>query len=552
MQLLIETQQSGRYRLLPDPDVPDDLICEDRSYKLWLVAGVHDPDLAGCHLLLGDVDQGAGRYERPGELSWRWDVSDYVGRVTVGVERDGQVLLQPQEIITDPNRNKLTREQFAAMVDDINAEAAIAYSLSPATRSIDLGQRRQILHLAQLEYIRQQIDPLRRAVEAIAHRPRRILIAEDRIVDLVDAGVSDDRSIAWMLKQPANLLPVEPAMVPAGARALYREMREHLPRRVQVTRTRISHDVYENRLLKHFLQRLCLVLRHSQQRLKEVVSSGNWDLDERVIRLARRRLKELDVYRRLLYNLLAVDFLREVSPLRALKPVTPTLRRAPHYARFYTLYRRFDRAITPFDGAPFRLSLEKTWQLYEYWCFFQVVAALRQVFEPELAFDARAMMVDGADRISLALKEATIVLNPRVHVHFQKTYGYYGQRTAGSYSHDMRPDISIEMLDDAGNIERIILLDPKYRVSSQSLNQAMDDLHCYKDALVGPGQQRLVHSALALCPSSERAKGLYFRSDYIRSHGLGASVLQPGNPATGELLASRLAHLVFDREPVLE
>ena len=123
---------------------------------------------------------------------------------------------------------------------------------------------------------------------------------------------------------------------------------------------------------------------------------------------------------------------------------------------------------------------------------------------------------------------------------------YYGHTRAGTYSHQMRPDISIEFLDDEGGIERIILLDPKYRVSAQSLNQAMDDLHCYKDAIVDPNQRRLVHTALALCPSSGKAKGLYFRPEYIQKHGLGALVLQPRDRLAVESLAAYLAQFVFE------
>ena len=385
------------------------------------MASDEDQNLAGCRLLLGDLDQGAGRYERAGHLSWRWQVSDFVGEMTVGIVRaDGKPLLPVREIVADPNLSKLTRDQFAAMVDDITSEATIAHSLSPATQRVELGQQRQALNLAQLEYIRQQIDPLRRAVEAIARRPRRALVDEDEVVNLDRACAPNDRSLVWLLSRPAEMAPVREAMVPAGARALHRRMNGHLPGRLQISRCRISYDVYENRLIKSFLQRLNLVLRHTQERLSEVAALRDWQFDERVIRLARRRLGELRRYRQILYNLLELDFLQEVGPLRQRRPVTPTLRKDPHYARFYTLYRQFDRAITPFDGAPFRLSLEKTWQLYEYWCFFQVVAALRHLMDEEIEFDARSMLKIHPDRISLALPSATVHLTSKVQVHFQK------------------------------------------------------------------------------------------------------------------------------------
>jgi predicted component of viral defense system (DUF524 family) len=544
-KLLIKAD-NAEYQLLPSSGLPlpDELVREERSYRLRLVPQTEGEDLRGYHLFLGDVDLGVGGLERNGHLSWNWEVRDYVGEVTVSVERDEVQMLPAQEIVINPNLSKLTREQFEVMVNDITREAAVAYSLSPATERIDLGQRREAFNLAQLEYVRQRIKALQRAVEAIARRPRRALVEEKQIADLDRARGPDERSVTWLLSHPRELLRVEERAVPAGARDLHRRMGGHLPRRLQVSRRRVTHDVYENQLVKHFLTRLYVVLRHTRERLEE--DKGDFGLDEPIRHLAGRRLGELEPYRRIIYNLLGLDFLSEVSPLRQHRPVTPTLRKDPHYARFYTLYRQFNRAITPFDGAPFRLSVEKTWQLYEYWCFFQVLVALRQAVEDPFEFDARRFLRRHADRVSMALQEAQVDINHRVRVHFQKSYGYYRSNGAGvgTYSHRMRPDISIELLDGAGGIERIILLDPKYRVSRPSIDQAMDELHRYKDAIVGPDRRRLVHTALALCPNSERAKGLYFEHDYVRIHGLGALVLRPGDENGVETLAGNLERLM--------
>jgi predicted component of viral defense system (DUF524 family) len=307
----------------------------------------------------------------------------------------------------------------------------------------------------------------------------------------------------------------------------------------------VSFDIYENRLVKHFLRRLTVVMRHTQDRLTENIHDRGLDLPIR--RLAGRRLEELKHQRQILYNLLELDFLDEVGPLGRLRPATSILLKDPLYARFYALYREFERAITPFDGAPFRLSLEKVWQLYEYWCFFQVVAALRRLVGDALQFDTGSFLVRHADHISLAMPDAEIKVSPQLRVHFQKPYGYYGGTRVGTYSHQMRPDISIEIRGVDGQIEHIILLDPKYRVSDQSLNQAMDELHRYKDAIVGPDRRRLVKTALALCPSREKAKGLYFQPSYIDKHGLGALVLEPGDVNATEQLTHHLRKLIPDQ-----
>ena len=258
-------------------------------------------------------------------------------------------------------------------------------------------------------------------------------------------------------------------------------------------------------------------------------------------------MEDVQRHRRHLYNLLSLDFLQDIGPLRALRPATPVLLKDPLYSRFYRLYREFDRAFTPFDGDPFRLSLDKVWQLYEYWCFFQVVAALRSLAGDDAQFDASGFLADHADRISLAMPQARVAITGQVDVGFQRTFFYHaGDHTgAGTYSHEMRPDISIEVRDEHGQIQEIVLLDPKYRVNALSLNQAVNDMHRYKDAIVGPGLQKLVKRAFILCPGDDQGAQRYFSSDYQQACGLGAIVLKPGQADSVATLAMKLRELAL-------
>lgn len=543
-----ENESGLGYQLYPNPQLPEGWLTAEGAYVVRLAGFTSADDLAGCHLFLGDVDQGAGRYEQANTLSWYWEAPDYVGQVTIGLERpDGRSFWPASEVIVDPHRHKLTRDQFATMIENINAEALLAYSLSPATRQVTLGQQQQHLELAQLEYLRQQIPALYRAVEMIARSPRRTLFRESLSVPLAYSPAVDDIDMTRMWRQPDVLQQPMAENVPAGARTLYQQMGGTLPERISTGRQHISYDVYENQFLQHFLVRLSRVVRHTQMHLSTTAQDSA--LDAALRALARRRLNELSTYRRMLYNLLGLDFLKGLSPLRTIQPVTPTLRKDPAYARFYALYRQFDRAITPFSGPPFELSLEKTWQLYEYWCFFQVIAALRQLVGETSQFDARYLQPH-ADRVSLALPQAEVHLNDRLRVYFQKSYSYYGWQStrtptrSGTYSHEMRPDISIEIDAPDGKITQIVVLDPKYRVSESSLNEAMNDLHRYKDAIIGPDRRRLVQTALALCPSDAKGKALYFQDDYIRTHGLGSVVLCPGATDNVTSLATILTRLL--------
>ena len=115
---------------------------------------------------------------------------------------------------------------------------------------------REAFNLAQLEFIRRQIKPLRRAIEAIARRPRRVLVDEHEVVDLARAREPDDRSVVWFLSRPGEMVRVRPTVVPTGATRLHRHMEGHLPMRLQVGRSRVTYDVYEN---QPFLYKPCFL-----------------------------------------------------------------------------------------------------------------------------------------------------------------------------------------------------------------------------------------------------------------------------------------------------
>jgi len=544
MELQIATGDGCAYTLWPECCVPDAVLDEDRAYTLRLADIPDDIDRAGCHLRMGGVDQGVGRLEGDGALSWSWFANEYVGRVQIAIERRGEPLIAPTEIVVSPSHHKLTQAQFAAMVEDITQEALIAFSLSPATRNVALQQRWERLGLSQLEYLNQRLLSLKRAIEAIARRPLRRLDEEEMTVALASAPVVDARSVIKLVQRLEDAPRPQAAHLPAGTRRLQASLRGALPADVATRRRSVSYDVYENRLVKHFLERLYRVLRRTRRELATAATDGN--LDPEIQNLARRRAAELGQHQKILYTLRALDFLSDVEALRTFKPVTQALRKDPLYARFYTLYRQFERAVSPFDGDPFQLSLEKTWQLYEYWCFFQVIAALRQVCKRSLAFDAQDMLRIHRDRVSLAMPQASVKINAQVSVHFQKSYSYYGWSAlyepsrVGTYSHEMRPDISIEVRDSLGKLVEIVVLDPKYRVAASSINEALSDLHCYKDAIVDYDRTRLVRLALILCPSSDQTRQVYFEPAYIELHGLGAAVLAPGMGDAGARLVDVL------------
>jgi hypothetical protein len=102
----------------------------------------------------------------------------------------------------------------------------------------------------------------------------------------------------------------------------------------------------------------------------------------------------------------------------------------------------------------------------------------------------------------------------------------------------MRPDITFTA--DVGPTSSLVVLDAKYRVESQ-LNDAIGDIHIYRDALVEPdvesGTRRIVTAAYILSPfnalvgtdwKNVELRNRLFHPEYRTSFRFGAATLRPG------------------------
>ncbi|KKM08671.1 hypothetical protein SY88_22870 [Clostridiales bacterium PH28_bin88] len=214
------------------------------------------------------------------------------------------------------------------------------------------------------------------------------------------------------------------------------------------------------------------------------------------------------------------------------------------------LYRKFKKTVSPFAGEVFRLSLDKTYQLYEYWSYFKTVEILRDIFG-DSGFDASnlfsASPADGG--LSLRLTHGTqsrVTISEKVKVYFQRYYRSINTPdTIGSYSHLMIPDIAIEYIDKLGET-RVIILDPKYRVYQIGVTSALDDMHMYKDAIVNQSFQRVVQGAFILVPELPLDTDItkFMSSDYLKSQRLGICKLKVGHLEDENKLRQLLRYLI--------
>jgi hypothetical protein len=132
-------------------------------------------------LLIDDVRLEALRVAAPDKARWRWSPGFHAGLVEAELRVPGHAARR-FEVTTDPDRRKLTRDDFDAMVREILDGTFALFSISGFRKAVGRGSGSRPPPVARLEFLRSRVDKLESAVAAIVRRPRRMLTAEETIV----------------------------------------------------------------------------------------------------------------------------------------------------------------------------------------------------------------------------------------------------------------------------------------------------------------------------------------------------------------------------------
>jgi hypothetical protein len=150
------------------------------------------------------------------------------------------------------------------------------------------------------------------------------------------------------------------------------------------------------------------------------------------------------------------------------------------------------------------LPLDRTFELYELWCY---IGMLRAVVEQFPSTRGKVKQILGACQSPSSLgmvlasgQSGGIPIGNDIILTYQRrfspTTAVDGCRTQLL---EAIPDISFTKNGTDGNCIRIVIFDPKYR-TGPSLLDGIRDMHVYRDAIVNSEGHRLVTTAVALAP----------------------------------------------------
>ncbi len=302
---------------------------------------------------------------------------------------------------------------------------------------------------------------------------------------------------------------------------------------LEETVTVLSHDTPENRAVKSFLRTLerdCAAIAQIAEAEEEPEAAGRAGRCGRQVR-----------------GLLLAPWWEEVGTEGAAwtKPSTRRAILRPAYARVFQEMARY-RAGFGFDWDNPNLTLppREIWRLYETWCLFVVLDALRALgWAPvsEAGSDAPGLFAVREGRLTFTLATGTagrVALRSREGGRLSLTYNQTFAEGRHSLSHAMQPDITLASEDS------LWILDAKFKPYAQPGEEGEDinQMHAYRDGIVDETGRRIVARAWCLyagqADAPNRSRLTYGRSEEA---AVGALCLRPGDAGAFTSLCALLA-----------
>lgn len=435
--------------------------------------------------VVGGVVRVAAQWERASSGAWRLEV----------LRKDGA----PWSSVIRIPPAKLGDAALAAMVDDLESglPASIAVGLDRlgAFGGMNWRPPRRATLAQELEHVRRAL---------VGDRDRRGLL------DILNEVARDPHKVLadvhpWVRAEKARR--PSPAHLPQAFAKTGNLTRGGRPLSIVDGRVESTFDVYENRLVRSFVDSVEVRLRRLRRWMSVAVASGDVEAELAALALGLRRARRNAM------------FLDEVGPLRrAPTDLTMVLLRKPAYRAALEGSLAFRRsaaiqAAMPALDAP----MNDVPNLYEAWGTLTLVAALLNAAEDEGFRVTSQRLCSGVEG------EPAIVLPPEVPaVRLEHADGRvvvltpqrrFPRGAAGdlhSISFEQIPDVTLEV--GRPGRRALFLFDPKYKLWGDGSGTAgdgrpkkedVDKMHAYRDAIRDRGGGRPVRFAAILYPGPE-------------------------------------------------
>jgi len=460
---------------------------------------------------------------------WDWYPKDYAGLYTLEVSAPSYPLLTTKVRVLP---SKLSQERYEAMLNEISEIATdLLFSLaSPAGERAKIHLRgQQTSALRDYYLIQPMIYELGDIIAHIRRNPHRKL-----------QEYTEQKLLHEVYQFSSDAVPVGSAMLALPERVASAHGMHYLPESWNTLQSFLTYDVYENRLLKHFVQRQLLtrlnaILERAMSEIKrreqnrKVKLRNGWDDDE------MPKLEELTNIVEECHKMVkwcvswkGQSFFTSVKSVATTGYATQVLLKNPFYSRFYRLYLQFQQELKiSLDTEQYltTLALRKMSDLYEIWSVFQITRMIidkltdegyqitsqsffYEVEQDNFQFDIRRNIPS----ITMAKDDFEIAIK------YEPIFPKFVEGMTGLVSIDysrLTPDMSVEVYHQ-GKVKHVIIFDAKYKFKKVDniylpKEEDLDKMRKYRDLIrckvynardSRQKPQRIISSAYILYPGN--------------------------------------------------
>lgn len=475
------------FDLHPKNSTPPGFLREQRSYALIVN---YNGNLANTLYELLINDYPAERIIKGKRDYYRFSTDFYAGDVRITLASAGKVLFDHQLVI-DPDRFKLTRTDYRLMVADIRRATLALYRFGNVTLPAPTSASARRTALLTLELIRAHFAQFESAVSRVARQPATHLAASSKRVDVLSARRLESRNLVRALRSKSMRKATNGERL--AAPKFVAATKGYWVQKVDEAKRVETRDIYEHRAILGFIMWLEKILAHVLHDL---------DPDQAELPLSIRH--RIENWRSRLRKIRSEDLFRGIKAETALRATT-RFRMHPDYANIFTAMSAMRSGLGDREGVVSALPVDRTYVLYEMWCYIKLLEAASELVPSTKASIAGILRgIDDPSRLGVVLSRgdpSRIDLGDGCALTYQRRFSTIPDgEGARTFVLDAIPDVCLSALDENGQCKALAVFDPKYRVGS-SLLDGLRDLHVYRDAIVGSNGP-LVRYAVALTPGS--------------------------------------------------
>ena len=435
----------------------------------------------------------------------------YVGKSYLDIYKDKKPIFKiPFEV---RSRKIDYATEYAAMIGDLSkhAQGLLYESKSPLFQSFELDNlqnKSSYEDFMLLEYLFKD-ENLPSTIEYLSRNLYSALTSTVEEVPTSFASNINPNDLIDVFSNSDNLTKTDDVMWQERTKG-------HIPLKINETKYIDDIDVPENRFYKNFLESI-------ENLINELLKKSH----EGYIR------DQLLIYKESISAYLSQRYFKDISMMDYVPLNSQLLQKKEGYRDILQYYLMFEMGFKLNWSEvtnEFKGNEKKLFELYEYWCYFELIDVLNQISINTIDFSDIFDKVkdEDKDEFSISLKHNllnTFYINVGdKSIEVDLTYNRSFYRTSNefkSYSVTLRPDYSLIVRD--GEKEHILHFDAKYKlyIDSESFkNEDIVKMHAYKDAIVG------TVGAYVLYPGEK--KRLYYEHLDDKLESVGAFPLSPG------------------------